>query len=119
MASTHSLQILQLRTLKGRAENGHGYILTTCPPKSMTAAISSKDNGHFSPLIISLSSWLAFDGVCIAGCLPPAARNLLTMFHETVVCGCLEHIRLFGDLCASCNANLRSDRNFFLTKIDN
>lgn len=52
-------------------------------------------------------------------CAQPAARNLLTMFHETVVCGCLEHIYLFGDLCASCNANLHSDRNFFLTKIDN
>lgn len=52
-------------------------------------------------------------------CAQPAARNLLTMFHETVVCGCLEHIYLFGDLYASCNANLHSDRDFFLTKIDN
>lgn len=49
MASTHSLHILHARTLKGKAENGHSYLLTTCPPKSMTEAIVFKDNG-ISPL---------------------------------------------------------------------
>lgn len=49
----------------------------------------------------------------------PAACNLLTTFHETVVCDCLEHIYLFRDLCASCYANLYSATDFFLTKKDN
>ena len=49
MVYIHSLHILHMRTMKARAGNSHSYIMTTCPPKAMTVAINSKDNG-ISPL---------------------------------------------------------------------
>ena len=54
-------------------------------------------------------------------CLPITSHSQFAhCVHETVVCGCLEHIHLFRDLCVSSgSANLYSEQNFFLTKIDN